>query len=201
MSHEIKCFSYDVTKSKTEIENDINEYVSKATWQEGGGGLYRPIRWIDKTYESWDEARNNIEMMDDGDYCQLAVKYKEYGTVDKSKLKKYNELSTKCKEAHDKVDKLERTNHFKDLKSAYIGCPHCNSKINREVYVNKRTLMRANCCPVCGESMLKDTMLKQIEAAKEKHRKLQDQAQAEYRKQQLKNKPKDKWLVKIEYHV
>jgi len=201
MSHEIQYFDYSITTDKKRIETELNDYARHATWQEGGSGLYSSIRWIDKIFETYSEAQQYIDRNDRGDYDQLAVKYKEYGSVDKTKLTKYNELSAKCKEAYDKVNKLENTNHFKEVKAAYIGCPHCGSKINREIYTTKWTAVKPNYCPVCRESMLKDTMLKQIESAKEKHKKLQEQAKAEYEKQQKKNKPTERWLVKIEYHV
>jgi len=201
MSHEVIYRTYSESINKKEVERDLNCYVSQATWQEGGGGLDKPIRWLDVVCENYDEAEKYIEKSDRGWYDQLAVKYKEYPRVDESKLTKYNQLKEKYIQAYKKLDELQNTNHFANLKAAYISCPTCGSKINREYYSAKRMSCKVNHCPICSANMLKDTALKQIEAAKVKYEKLRKDADEEYTKQQLKNKPRINWLVKIEYHV
>lgn len=77
MGHQIETFDMAVkAHSKQEIEANLNTYVSKATWQEGGGGLFRKIRWLDdKQYFGFAEASDAIQRLDRGDYDQLAVQY------------------------------------------------------------------------------------------------------------------------------
>ena len=47
MSHNIEHRTYTERKSERAITDEINAYVKKVTWREGGSGLYNRIRFID----------------------------------------------------------------------------------------------------------------------------------------------------------
>ena len=192
-------------------EEDVKRKQVQAEWDEiawregdGSGGLPGSINWLDhKIFNSYDEAKNWIEN-NDKSYWQVAVKYYDYCSLrgtDK-KLSKYKELSAKADEAKKKYEELNKTNHFAASKAKYIGCPHCGSKINAEIY--NKPIHACNCkhnyCPVCMKDMRPQTTLNKIEAAKVKWSKLEEQAKQEYEKQQKKTKPVIKWLVKTEFH-
>jgi len=201
MSHNIHHQDYPEKVDKKKVEADINNYVSIETRYEGGHGLVSPIRWIDVVCEDYNAACEYIDKHDSGWYDQLAVKYKEYPRPDKTKLNKYEELCQKAQAARKEYNDYESHNHFKDVKAAFIGCPTCKSKINREIYTTKWTATKANFCPVCREDMRSETMKKKSEAMKAKWDKLSKQAEEEMKKQQAKLKPETRWLVKFEYHT
>lgn len=76
MGHQMETFIYPVTKDKKVIEDELNEYARKATWREGGHGLYNRIRWLgEKIYFGEDEADAAIDKADRNNYDQLAVKF------------------------------------------------------------------------------------------------------------------------------
>jgi len=201
MSHNIQHFDYPDNVDKKKVCADLDNYVAHEDWQEGCSGLCNPIRWIDKVFETHKEAVDYIDKIDQGWYDNIAVKYKEYPRPDKSKLNKYEELCTKAQAARKEYNDFAAYNHFKDVKAAFIGCPVCKSKINREIYTTKSCYVQANYCPVCREDMRSDTMKKKLIAMKSKWDKLSNQAQEELDKQKKKNKPETRWVVKIEYHT
>lgn len=98
MGHEIRIRSYpvsaNVAEDKIRIESELNAYVKTETWQEGGSGLYRRIRWLeDKVYFGEDEADAAIDKADRHDYDQIAVKYWEPSRDNRQLwLAAYNEL-------------------------------------------------------------------------------------------------------------
>lgn len=46
MGHSVEFYDYPENCNKSKVEQALNDYVRHATWQEGGSGLYRPIRWL-----------------------------------------------------------------------------------------------------------------------------------------------------------
>lgn len=80
MSHVISFRSYPENMDRGLITCDIIEEVECACYAEGGG-LDRPIRWLDGiVLDSYNEAEEYIKDHDDGWYDNLAVKYR---TTDK----------------------------------------------------------------------------------------------------------------------
>ena len=56
MGHNIEHRTYTERKDKKVIEREINSYVKQATWLEGGYGLDKNIRFIDKVMPDYDSA-------------------------------------------------------------------------------------------------------------------------------------------------
>ena len=91
---------------------------------------------------------------------------------------------------------LNRAFHFKNHKSATVGCKNCGSKIALKY-------LRSNICPVCKEDLRPETTQKRIKALKEKADALidkRDSMECAERKKNLK-KAETYWLVKTEFHV
>ena len=61
MGHQIEYRTYTERKDKKSIESEINLYVKKATWQEGGYGLDKGIRFIDKVMPDYQSAMAFLE--------------------------------------------------------------------------------------------------------------------------------------------
>ena len=191
MSHNIQYFTYTERKSLTAIQNELNDYVKKATWREGGHGLDGNIRFIDKVMPDYQAASDFISQNDKGWYDCLAVKYKE---VPRGKsTKKLEELHERLKVADKEYTQLNNYVAAKDFKSEFIGCKNCGSKINREY-------IKSNACPVCRADMRSETTQKRLEAMRAKVNKLRNDIKDEERKLAEKH-GQICWLVKIEYHT
>ena len=104
-------------------------------------------------------------------------------------VKKHAELMKKYRETTGKI-------HYKDVKSQYIGCKHCGSKINKDY-------LTQNHCPICRQDLRPQSVLDSIEKMKLKLVQLQEDIKKEEKKEQEKYKKRaeEHWLVKIEYHV
>lgn len=191
MSHNIQYFTYTERKSLTAIQNELNDYVKKETWREGGHGLDGKIRFIDKVMPDYQAASDFISQNDKGWYDCLAVKFKD---MPKGKsTKKLDELKEKLKVAYNEFEKLNNYVAAKDFKSEFIGCKNCGSKINREY-------IKSNLCPVCKADMRSETTQKRLEAMRAKVNKLRNDIKDEERKLAEKH-GQICWLVKIEYHT
>lgn len=197
MGHEIMHFDYPENINKKEVEVGLNEYVSHATWQEGGGGLYSPIKWIDKTFDSYGEAREYIRKIDTYNYDQLAVKYLEYPTLKYSKT--YDVLKERVERLNSRYNELRNNIHYKGVKSALVTCRNCDSKIATK-YIGQTVY---NNCPICKADLRPQSTLDLIGKAKENADKTSKDLAIEEKKLREKQKKnaKTRWLVKIEYHV
>lgn len=157
--HNIEYSSYPENIKRDYVQSELDDYVSHETWQEGGCGLGRPIRWLDRVCESYEDAELYIKTHDKGWYDQLAVKYKQ---VKKAKTSKLAGLEKAVKEQRMKLWKLENEFYFADSKSKFKGCKKCGSSISVE-YLNGR-----NICPVCGEDLRPDTYKQKEQREKDK---------------------------------
>ena len=75
--HNIEYFTFTGRKSTKTIGNECQKYAEKATWEDGGHGLYFPVRFIDRVCDSYDEACSFINRVDRGDYDSIGVRYKD----------------------------------------------------------------------------------------------------------------------------
>lgn len=191
MGHNIQYYTYPVNTSKEKIESELQEYAQKATWQEGGGGLHSPIRFVDRIMANYDEAKEFLENNDRGFYDQLAVKFKQ---IPKGKTtKKIDNLKAKLSSVRQERYTLNSVVAAQSFKADYVGCRHCGSKINR-------AYIKSNFCPICRGDMRSDTTQKKLKALSDKIEKLEEELQKEERA--LATKTSDIfWLVKIEYHT
>ena len=191
MSHNIEHRTYTERKDKKAIESEINQYVRKATWQEGGHGLESGIRFIDKVMPDYQSAMAFLEQNDRGWYDCLAVKYKELPSG--KSTKKLDDLKEKLRIAYTEYELENRKVVASDFKSDFIGCKNCGSKIRRE-YLN------SNFCPVCQAVMRSDTIIKKLAAMNAIVNKLRNDIKEE-EKRLAEKSGQICWLVKFEYHT
>lgn len=191
MSHNIQYYTYKETTDKNVITSELNEYVEKSTWEEGGNGLVHPIRFIDEVLPDYDAGVEYIQQHDKGWYDCLAVKFKTYPN-DKT-TKKLDDLTAKFNEAHGKFAAAANKVVVKDFKSEFIGCKHCGSKIKKEY-------IKTNYCPVCNKDMRSDAVKDKISQLHKRQQQLADAIKEEKRKISVKY-GETMWLVKIEYHT
>lgn len=194
MGHEIRYVEYPENTSKKAIEAELNDYVRKACWQEGGSGLYGAIRWIDRVCANYNEAQQYIDDHDNDRYDQLAVKFRRYGKIEPSKT--LLSLRERLKKEQEKKIEYAKSHSVSTFKAEYVGCPECGSKL-------KRTLLRGESCPLCRAELRGKTTIDTLARYEANIRDLQKQIAEEERKLEEKNLKNSKimWLVKIEYHV
>ena len=193
MSHEIKYLSFDVEISKGRIDAEINHYVSGRTIEEGGHGLNDPIRWIDKTFNNYDEAYEYINKID-RTYDQIAVKYRVYPKIEPSAT--LTNLQKRLDAEHAKRVEYTAQHSIQTFKADYIGCPCCGSRLKKE-------LLKGEKCVLCGTDLRGKTTIDTLARYSKNIEELQKKIKEEKCKLESKmlKASKIKWLIKIEYHV
>lgn len=188
--HNIEYYSYDENIKRDWVQQKLDAYVKRETYQEGGHGLDKPIRWLDSepVCEDEDAARELIGKRDKGWYDQLAVRYYQPEPMQSKAL---NEMRQKIKEAYDEYARRDGEIWAEGMKAEFVGCKGCGSKLSR-IHIKR------NRCPVCGADLRPASWLKSVEAAKAKWQKAQA---AEKKYIAAHSKKKIMWLVKIEYHT
>lgn len=187
--HNIEYGVYEENVNKSDIERKWQVYA-----RNNGDGLYGHIRWINMVFDSENKAREYIEKVDRGDYDQLAVKFREYPS-DVYKSAKLDALNNKLQETSKKYRELSNTVHYKNVKSQFVSCPNCSSKLNRE-------FITRNNCPMCNVDMRPKSVLDKINSYQSNINAIKrDIADL---KEQLETKALKKarvmWFVKVEYH-
>lgn len=191
MGHQIQTFIFNSEISKEEIERKLNRYVNTA---EGTNkGLHDKIHWVsNRICVDEDEAKNYINQLDKGGHQHIAVLFYTYPS--ETQDKELNDIRLQLQEAVKKYDELRNKLHYKDVKSNYISCRGCSSKLNR-IYIT------TNNCPLCGIDLRPKSTLDKIKALADRVKKLD----IKYRECEIAvekkkaNKTQIKWLVKIEY--
>lgn len=204
MSHNIKHIDYPENVNKKIVKAGWDEFVRHADWQEGSSGLPGEIRWIDHICSSREEAEDYIEAHDKGWYDQLAVKYKEYSKLELSKT--YEILKERADRLKARYVELNEKIHYKGVKSKFITCRTCESKISTEILSSEKnisTWKNRNICPICGADIRPESTLDIIAKAKANAIKAAKDLQIEEKKLQAKQEKKAqiRWLLKIEYHT
>lgn len=188
MGHCVDYLTFDLATSKSEITSSCNRRaVMDGDYH---SSLNNSIRFIDKVYDSREEAENAIDKMDNGWYDQIAVKYRH----GQAKGKSVDALKERHKAAFIKWQKADREYHFANAKAALITCQSCGGKIPNKYMRNK------NYCPICNADMRPETVRSRIAKLKANYNALGEKL-AEAERQASKKSNDIKWLVKIEYHI
>ena len=197
MSHNIKYGVYSENVNKKKVEADWNNYVAHEDWQEGASGLVRSIRWIEgEILNSEEEAYDYIKKHDDGNYDQLAVRFRDT-CIKPDMSKKYDALGKKLNDLRAEYQHKNSIAYATTVKSEYVGCKHCGSKLSAKYIQN------TNKCPLCHSDLRSTTTLSNLEKLKERITETERQFKEEKEKlnKKLMKSAKIKWLVKIEYHT
>lgn len=190
-------FTLEGKKTKEEVKKRFRQQQQEDAdyngHQDGYSGDFQTvgsIKFIDKTFNSYNEAynfcMNNAEKWN----YVVAVKYKKGETKISSTTKKLKESLNNTQEAIQNLN----SKSFKDLKQAKsktIGCKHCDSKINR-------TYLRTIQCPVCHKDLRSETIQKRLANLKSKKIVLEKRLKDAHKKEVEKGAAKAKnsnWLV------
>lgn len=191
MGHNIRMETYPENVNKEKVEREWDVYVQHADWQEGASGLPARIRWLNVVCDSYEEAEAYIEKHDRGWYDQLAVKYKSYRDFEPTK--KYEALTLRCTEAERSLFELNSKVHYRDVKSKFVSCRNCESKI-------ATAYLKGNYCPVCHADLRPASLQERLKKLNDLCKKLNKELKEEEKKLKEKNM-EICWLLKIEYHT
>lgn len=185
--HSINHYECSVKIPEKDIITHINSIVKRNS--DYGGGLYKSIRFYRdrEPLNNYTEACKFIADNDRGDYDNLAVKYYEGCPPDNEIL----EVMSKIESVSNEINILKE-DVFKDIKSNFISCSKCNSKLAVS-YLGVRTH-----CPICKNNVSPKTWKKKMDALTKKLDKLLDKEEILTNKN--KSKSKINWLVKYEFH-
>ena len=196
MGHEIYHDIFKVTESKDRIFCILNDRASREGDSESGNGLNSNIRFLEhKIYDNEGDAYKAIEKLDKGWYDQLAVKFYDYEK--RKETKSIINLREKIKTKNEEFDKYKEKNSVKNRKSKFIGCPKCESKINKD-YIKDYNWNR---CPLCHEDLSSDTLKKSMINKVNQIYDMQEKLRSQIKDNNQKGKKNVKWLVKTEFHV
>lgn len=144
--------------SKLKVEDDIRRH--------SGGTLYDPIRWIDKTFPSREEAKAYIDRNDRNFYDSLAVKY----TKQKKSSAKITKLEQDIRDLEKKILEYSKAHSVLTFKAELVGCPHCNSRLNRNQLARyyRSHPDDKELCPLCGTELRGKTTVETLAKYHEK---------------------------------
>lgn len=188
MGHSIEYADYPESVNKKKVQQMWNHTAACEGWQEGVRGLPGEIEWLPVICGTYEEAKDYIQQRDDGNYRQLAVRYRAPADEAPQYL-----VDARLALGESRM-RLSKANafHFSTAKSAFIGCKACGSKLSREH-------LRSNFCPLCRADLRPASKLaevKRVQAVVQKAEKRLEDAE----KRAAAN-GKLRWLVKVEYHT
>ena len=140
--------------------------------------------------DSYDDAIEKIQQLDNGWYDDHGVLYRSYQNV--KKTKQMLALKEKRQEVLQKASEYKKANDIHNRKSETITCPKCKSRLALAYFCG-------NNCPLCRTSLLSDTVKNRINAFDTKVKEIDKKYAAEEKK--MKDKAELRWLVKLEIHV
>lgn len=190
MGHAIEYLRVPRDTDKKKIIAEIDEYVTRECWQEGGRYSGGHLTWHENDiYDDEQAAVDAIDNFDRGWYDDHAVLFYNTDKLESAATRKIEKQITDTqKKRSDYID----AHHVKNRKSAYVGCPKCGSKLSREH-------LHTDTCPLCREDLRSETVKARIAGYDEKIETLREKLRGE--KAKLVKKAPVMWLVKFEYHI
>lgn len=184
--HQIMYEEYPVTWSLKQITDEVRCFVANNGDQYGTTSVRIPT---EKVFDNYDEAGKYIDSVDRHDYDGIAVKYRDYSSLEPTaKILEYREKSA---ELRRKWQEYIKEHSVHKQKAEFISCRGCHSKLRNSMFSTER-------CPVCGKDLRSQTTLDYIASFDNRIAKIHEKIKSEEKKQ--KEKANIKWLVKFEYH-
>lgn len=184
--HNIMHWEYPEKTNKNTMVKDALDYVTHHGDCYGTDRIEFPT---DTVFNNREAAEEYISSIDKGWYGGFAVKFYDYSKVADSK--KVTDLCKKIEETATKRSEYAKAHSVKSFKAAFVGCPECASKLNREKLKGEK-------CPLCYADLRSATTLERLASfdarIKEYHKKIDEEKFKEKKKAEI------KYLVKFEYH-
>lgn len=188
MGHEVCYRSYPSTHTLKQIADIVCDYVNSHGDRYGTDRVRCPDYKLFPNYEAAVDYIHSVDIK--GDYDGIAVQYADFSHIKDSA--KVEELRKKVAEISQKKMEFVKAHSPKAQKAAFIGCPECGSKLNKEK-------LSGYVCPVCHTDLRAPSTLERIASFDRRIAEYQKKIQVERTKD--KKKAKIMWLVKFEYHT
>lgn len=198
MGHACQILTFE-TDDKRKIQAECDEWgdYNCDPYERGGfgGGLGSGIKFTSNVFNDYEQAANYLDGTF-GRYDQTAVRYWKYPKRTQTETEK--KLAERVQKTYKAYSELSNKAHYSGVKSQYIACPHCGSRLATE-YCGKTW---NNNCPVCKKEMRPQTTLDRIASLKKSWEDAQKQLKDEQKKNDEKNKKNAKlcWAVACEVH-
>lgn len=181
--------------SKSAISAECDEWADcNRDRGEGGSGLPFGVRFTNKLFKHYDEARDYLEGIRES-YHETAVRYLEY-----PKSEPTASMKAVLKQQEDYRKRLSALNepHYRGVKQATVKCKRCGSSL-ATAYCGKTYM---NQCPVCGIDLRPESVLLKKQEYTKKLSSLEQRYNEEEKRQNEKNKKaaKEYWAVYCEVH-
>lgn len=202
MSHAIDFHVFKVGTKKEHMREQIIDAIAYqhdygingetgCPWADTASECFDGVRWEEnRVFDTQEEAEKYLDNLN-GWYVQRAVKFKR-GERSKATQNIQNKLSEAYKALNDARQKI---NVF-DIKSEFLGCKKCGSKISTVVMKGKHH--HNNECPICGNDLRSATILNSLARKQEKV----DALEIKFNESKKKDDAKGNlyWVIKTEYH-
>lgn len=198
MGHNCTVLTFPEKMSNKEIRKNCARWATcNCDLEERGGYGFDDfdVNFTNKIFEDYDEAEEYLEDTF-GHYRQIAVRYKKYPKVEKSKTEL--DLERRIEEYSTRICQIDCIPHYANTSYATIKCKHCGSALST-AYCGKTF---NNTCPVCREDLRPESVLKKKESYQATVMELQKKLKAEVKRQNLKiaSKVEYMWAVACEVH-
>lgn len=190
--HQIDYLTFEESKTRQEIVDKCNARAENNS--DSGSGLYYGIKFIDRVFDTYEDAESYIEEIDNDTYSRYnnyAVKYKQATSTPNTKA--YENAKAKSISAFNEYRKASNKVHYKGIKSQFVACKKCGSKLST-------TYIDTNKCPLCNTELRPQSTLDAIDRLRKAYEDAQKKIEV-LEKEWTQKHNKVKWLVKIEYHV
>lgn len=187
MGHTVHDFIFPIKTKKEDIMASCDDWANcNRDWNESSAhGLRGGIVFKDITFDTEAEAKSYLEKSPG--YSQYAVKFKKPKTN-----KTLTSLQEREIRLRTEYTKLDSQNQFESLKSKFVSCKKCESRINKD-YIT------ANRCPCCHNDMRSETIKNRLIAKYNALKKVQVDLE-KAKKEAAKKSAELFWMVHAEVH-
>ena len=212
MSHSCNRVTWEYGNTPKQVETNKQKAFAEINQEviynsDCHSGLDKNISWYDKELEDYDAAEEWIDNYTNGKwYPQVAVTYKSYESKSNAKSdrieKKIADANAKAEKMYAEWNGFAIKNSAKNRKSAYVGCPKCGSKINKD-YIEVSTYYHTMPCPICKTDLFSETVKTRLAKYEADYKELQKsitQLKKDLEVAKRGKKFTKKWLIYYEYH-
>lgn len=194
LKRKIEYYKFDGDENIKTIQKELEKIVKNKNYYENYS-----VEDIDFYYfnifENQEEAMEMIGRLDNGDYHQLAVRYREEKEHPAFNFPKMQELKREKESLLETLKNTEERASIKNFTSKFRKCRGCESMLARE-------LIKGELCPLCGTDLRGNYHVKTIMTLKKKLEDIDGKIERFLNRYKIDDPEYEvKWLVKIEYIV
>lgn len=178
-----KYYEFDLTKPSQFMKDTMKEDMLKEGFgKREANKVFKGLFFKEKVCNTKDQALEYLETIP----TSYAVKYK----IGIQPSPKMISLEKRLKEKRERLKTYKKEQNQKKFDADFVSCTHCKSRINR-------TFITPPLCPVCGEDMRSDTVVKTLTTLEETVKDLKKKYEDTARKHNSKFTGGEKWIIRL----